>query len=45
MQKETVSVESPYEMGAASMAQRIIRPTVTKILNPEVNVGRSKDKS
>ena len=26
------SVESPYEMGAASMAQRIIRPTVTSFL-------------
>jgi voltage-gated potassium channel len=27
------SVESPYEMGAASMAQRIIRPTVTNFLD------------
>jgi len=27
------SVESPYEMGAASMAQRIIRPTVTSFLD------------
>ncbi|MBW2450193.1 MAG: TrkA family potassium uptake protein, partial [Deltaproteobacteria bacterium] len=27
------SVESPYEMGAASMAQRIIRPTVTGFLD------------
>jgi voltage-gated potassium channel len=27
------SVESPYEMGAASMAQRIIRPTVTTFLD------------
>ena len=26
-------VESPYEMGAVSMAQRIIRPTVTNFLN------------
>ena len=26
-------VESPYEMGAASMAQRIIRPTVTSFLD------------
>ena len=26
-------VESPYEMGAISMAQRIIRPTVTNLLN------------
>ena len=26
-------VESPYDMGAASMAQRIIRPTVTNFLN------------
>ena len=26
-------VESPYEMGALSMAQRIIRPTVTNFLN------------
>jgi voltage-gated potassium channel len=26
------SVESPYEMGATSMAQRIIRPTVTNFL-------------
>lgn len=26
-------VESPYEMGAASMAHRIIRPTVTSFLN------------
>ena len=27
------SVESPYEMGAASMAHRIIRPTVTNFLD------------
>ena len=27
------SVDSPYEMGAASMAQRIIRPTVTSFLD------------
>lgn len=27
------TVESPYEMGAASMAQRIIRPTVTSFLD------------
>jgi len=27
------SVESPYEMGAASMAQRILRPTVTSFLD------------
>lgn len=27
------SVESPYEMGAASMAQHIIRPTVTNFLD------------
>ena len=27
------SVESPYEMGAVSMAQHIIRPTVTNFLN------------
>ena len=27
------SVESPYEIGAASMAQRIIRPTVTNFLD------------
>ncbi len=27
------SVESPYEMGAVSMAQRIIRPTVTSFLD------------
>jgi len=27
------NVESPYEMGAVSMAQRIIRPTVTNFLN------------
>jgi len=27
------SVESPYEMGAASMAHRIIRPTVTSFLD------------
>lgn len=26
-------VESPYEMGAVSMAQRILRPTVTSFLN------------
>jgi len=26
-------IESPYEMGALSMAQRIIRPTVTSFLN------------
>jgi voltage-gated potassium channel len=26
-------VESPYDMGAASMAQRIIRPTVTNFLD------------
>jgi len=26
-------VESPYEMGAVSMAQRIIRPTVTSFLD------------
>jgi voltage-gated potassium channel len=26
-------VESPYEMGAVSMAHRIIRPTVTSFLN------------
>ena len=27
------SVESPYEMGAASMAHRIIRPTVTNFID------------
>lgn len=27
------TVESPYEMGAVSMAQRIIRPTVTRFLD------------
>ena len=34
------TVEAPYEMGAASMAQRIIRPTVTNFLELAFADGR-----